>query len=123
MIAAGGRRSDYFTRQCRGNGAARMAEAARGESKLDLEASAAEAMPVYANTTRRTKRPLAELPFGGFVLNGRRTDPMDGRSGARIRSVEPGVGWRGESEGWSEIWTESELNFGRNPGRVEVESR
>lgn len=47
MIAAGGRRSDYFTRQCRGSGAARMSEAAKGESKIDLESAAAEAMPLF----------------------------------------------------------------------------
>ena len=36
-----------------------------------------------ANTTRRTGRPLAQLPFGGFVLNGRRTDSTAGSTASR----------------------------------------
>jgi len=47
IIAAGERQSDYFVRLCRGSGAARLAEAARGESTIVLDSVAAEAFPVF----------------------------------------------------------------------------
>ena len=66
VIAGGPRKSDYFVRQCRGNGASRLAEAARGESKLDLDAEAAEAMPafldyVYTGELQATKENACAL--------------------------------------------------------------
>ena len=66
IIAAGPRKSDYFLRQCRGGGASRLAEAARCESKLDLEATAAEAIPdfldyVYSGELNATKENACSL--------------------------------------------------------------
>lgn len=66
VIAGGPRKSDYFVRQCRGNGASRLAEAARGESKLDLDAEAAEALPafldyVYTGELQATKENACAL--------------------------------------------------------------
>ena len=66
IIAAGPRRSEYFTRQCRGGGASRLAEAARCESKLELEAEAAKAIPelldyVYSGKLDATKENACAL--------------------------------------------------------------
>ena len=67
MIAGGPRKSDYFVRQCRsGGGASQLAEAVRSESKLDLEAEAAEAIPdfldyVYTGSLKATKENACAL--------------------------------------------------------------
>ena len=67
MIAGGPRKSDYFVRQCRsGGGASRLAEAVRSESKLNLEAEAAEAIPdfldyVYTGSLKATKENACAL--------------------------------------------------------------
>jgi hypothetical protein len=76
MIAAGPRKSDYFSRQCRsGGGAARLAEAARCESTLTLEAEAAEAMPdfldfVYTGELNATNENACALfHLGNYLAN------------------------------------------------------
>ena len=76
MIAAGPRKSDYFSRQCRGGGgASRLAEAARCESTLTLEAEAAEAMPdfldfVYTGELYATKENACALfHLGNYLAN------------------------------------------------------
>ena len=67
MIAGGPRKSDYFVRQCRsGGGASQLAEAVRSESKLNLEAEAAEAIPdfldyVYTGSLKATKENACAL--------------------------------------------------------------
>lgn len=76
MIAAGGRRSEYFVRQCRsGSGASRMAEAARGESTMELEPAAAEAMPIFldyvymGSLEATTETGCALVHLANYLLN------------------------------------------------------